>query len=148
MAVGLTLRQERFVRELPTAKSQKEAALRAGYEPSCAEAAASRNTRKYKIALAVAEERAKVEAQAEMTRQQWIDQLQREATAGSFGEANAARISALNSIGKACGWLTDKVELRVDNTRLLAAMSKVAARYIKDPAEFKRFCLEVETACR
>ena len=45
----LTLKQRRFLKELPTAKSQTEAALKAGYSPSCAKEVGSENLSKSNV---------------------------------------------------------------------------------------------------
>ena len=105
MAVGLTLKQQRFVQALPTAKSAKAAAIDAGYAPERAVVTASENVRKCNVALAIAEEQAKVESQVQMTRQEWEKRLQREADGGNLDDPNNARITALRTLGEACGWL-------------------------------------------
>ena len=51
---GLTLKQQRFVQELPTASSQKDAALKAGYSPAGAKVEASLALTKPNVLAALA----------------------------------------------------------------------------------------------
>jgi phage terminase small subunit len=112
VAVGLTLKQRRFAKELPTAPSAAEAARRAGYKDSPCEAAkvqASVNLTKPNVLAAVAKEQAKVEKQARLTLDQWFAKLEKLASGESECGAQA-QIAALKLYAQACGWLTERVE--------------------------------------
>lgn len=64
MARQLTLKQRRFVQELPLARSQTEAAIKAGYSPRVAREVGSENLAKPHVAAAVSALVAKAEGTA------------------------------------------------------------------------------------
>ena len=111
MSTKLTPKQERFAKEIVTAASQKEAAERAGYTPGPnAEARASENVRKSKVAERIAEVRKEAAGRNNVTE----DSIIRE-----YEEARIVGLETLNSSGmstattgkaKVCGLITDRYE--------------------------------------
>jgi len=145
--MGLTVKQQRFARELPTAPSKAEAARRAGYTKKNARQAAQDVLTSPYIGPAIAQEQAKVEALVKMSREEWQADMVRESRAGDLGQPNSARIQALRTIGEACGWLKRDVVVSIDNIRLVDALLDVASDYV-DPGKWLEFARRVDDALR
>lgn len=99
----LTPRQAAFVREYLVDNNGTQAAIRAGYAKSTANEQASRLLTKNNIAAAVEAGRQKLAAQTE-TEAEWVRRrLKEEASDFSEFASHAARIKALELIGKING---------------------------------------------
>lgn len=103
----LTLKQRRFAVLLPTARSQTEAAEKAGYALGSAHQRASENVRKRNVAAAIAREEARIAEYQRITEDEVAAGLRREAGAGNKREPNGVRVSALMGLAK-LGGLIDK----------------------------------------
>lgn len=148
--MALTLKQQRFVRELAVAPSATEAARRAGYAESSAYQRAYEAVRNSEVSAAIAAERAKVEARCLLSREEWMAGLTRIAKGDDGRARSMTRISALVLIGKAHGWLGQR--LVIGNEQALRAMFKAAGsvgsngRSFVDPDMWNEFVEAVEKA--
>jgi len=105
----LTPKEARFARELPTADSATDAAIKAGYAPTSAHVQASRAIRKDKVVKAVAKQQAKLEKASAYTREEWEQRLKEEAEGSKTDTSSNARIAALQTLGKANGWIQERI---------------------------------------
>ena len=124
----LTERQQRFARAVPIAPSGKAAAEIAGYAPGHgAETEAYRLLRNAEVAPVIAEERAKVEREAVLSKKEWLRKL--EALANGENDANAhAQVAALREYGRGCGYTADVVIIPPE--RLTRVMLLIVRDYV------------------
>jgi phage terminase small subunit len=109
--VALTAKQRRFVEEYLVDWNATQAAIRAGYSEHTARAIGAENLTKLAIAEAVAERSAKVTEKADITTEEIVAGLKREAEREEEGSSHAARVSAWGHLGKYRGMFTDRSEV-------------------------------------
>ena len=108
---ALTPRQRAFVAEFLLDRNATQAALRAGYSPNGVRVTASRLLANANIQGFIANAETKRSIRTQITQDDVIRMLEREATAGDLGVPNSARIKAQELIGKHYGMFTDKVQV-------------------------------------
>lgn len=110
---GLNDKQKRFVAEYLIDLNATQAAIRAGYSVKTARQVGAENLSKPYIADAIAEGAGKRIAKAEITAQDVLDGLYREATREGEGSSHGARVSAWGLLGKYHKLFTDRIEADV-----------------------------------
>lgn len=100
---SLTPKQERFVLEYLVDLNATQAAIRAGYSERTARQTGAENLAKPVIAAAIQEAQAARAARVEITAEWVLRQLQEEATDRGEGASHAARVKALELLGKHLG---------------------------------------------
>lgn len=110
---GLNDKQKRFVAEYLIDLNATQAAIRAGYSVKTARQVGAENLSKPYIADAIAEGAGKRIAKAEITAQDVLDGLYREATREGEGASHGARVSAWGLLGKYHKLFTDRIEADV-----------------------------------
>ena len=108
----LTLKQERFIKELPTADSLADAAIKAGYDCTreSATVIACQNLGKLSIQQGLEAQQAEIQARHELTQDSIIQELQ-DAKEESRKKGNtSAMVAAILGKAKVAGLLIDKHE--------------------------------------
>lgn len=103
----LTAKQAAFVREYLVDLNATQAAIRAGYSPKTAYSQGQRLLKNVEIQGEVQAAQAAAAEKAEITVQDVISGLRKEA---EEAESDAARVSAWAHLGKYLGMFTDRVE--------------------------------------
>jgi phage terminase small subunit len=148
MPVGLTLKQERFVHEIATAPSAAEAARRAGYSKRSAKQRAHEVVTNRDLAPVIEEVRQQVLRATDVTSEEVLTGLLKEARGLGADTSSAARTRAYELLGKNLGIIGEKVSITIDSPRLVAAMGRITARYITDPEQYRAWAAEIDAACR
>ncbi|MDR3473356.1 MAG: terminase small subunit [Devosia sp.] len=107
---GLTARQRRFVDEYLIDLNATQAAVRAGYSPKTAEQLGYQLLQKPSVGVAVATGARKRTEEAEITAQDVLRGLHKEAVREGDGASHAARVQAWGLLGKYHKLFTDKIE--------------------------------------
>jgi phage terminase small subunit len=105
VSVALNVRQQRFVEGVLAGMPAKRAYISAGYKArgNAAETAAARLFRNVQVAAAIDAANAAAATKAEITAEWVIGQLREEATRHGAGSTHAARVRALELLGKRLG---------------------------------------------
>jgi len=111
--MALTAKQRRFVEEYLIDLNATQAAIRAGYAAKTANREGSRLLSKVDIAEAVAAGAQKRVQKAEISAQDVLEGLYREATRTGEGSSHGARVSAWGLLGKYHKLFTDRIEAEV-----------------------------------
>lgn len=109
----LTEKQRRFVAEYLIDLNATQAAIRAGYSAKTANEQGARLLANVSVRAKVAEGADKRIRKAEITAQDVLDGLYREATREGEGSSHGARVSAWGLLGKYHKLFTDKIEADV-----------------------------------
>jgi phage terminase small subunit len=108
-------RQALFAREYLVDLNATQAAIRAGYSPATARQMGAENLTKPVIARAVAAAQRALSERIEITQDDIVRGLHREATRTGEGTSHAARVAAWTALGRHLGMFTEKVDLRVQD---------------------------------
>jgi phage terminase small subunit len=108
--MALTAKQARFVAEFLADLNATAAARRAGYSEHTARQIAAENLSKPVIQEAIAAAQEKRAVKTELTAQEVIDGLRKEAALTGEGSSPAARVSAWSWLGKHLAMFTDRHE--------------------------------------
>ncbi len=109
--MSLTPRQARFVEEYLIDLNATQAAIRAGYSKKTANEQGAQLLAKLSIRQAVAEAQAIRSKRTEITQDEVIQGLKKEATLEGEGSSHSARVSAWAHLGKHLGMFTDNLNL-------------------------------------
>ncbi len=107
----LTPKQARFVEEYLIDLNATQAAIRAGYSAKTANEQGAQLLAKLSIRQAVAEAQAVRSKRTEITQDEVIQGLKKEATLEGEGSSHSARVSAWAHLGKHLGMFTDNLNL-------------------------------------
>ncbi len=107
----LTPKQARFVEEYLLDLNATQAAIRAGYSKKTANEQGAQLLAKLSIRQAVAEAQAIRSKRTEITQDEVIQGLKKEATLEGEGSSHSARVSAWAHLGKHLGMFTDNLNL-------------------------------------
>ncbi len=107
----LTPKQARFVEEYLIDLNATQAAIRAGYSAKTANEQGAQLLAKLSIRQAVAEAQAIRSKRTEITQDEVIQGLKKEATLEGEGSSHSARVSAWAHLGKHLGMFTDNLNL-------------------------------------
>jgi len=107
---GLSDKQKQFVAEYLIDLNATQAAIRAGYSAKTAQEQGSRLLSNAMVAHAVADGAQKRIVKADVTAQDVIDGLYREATRVGDGASHGARVQAWGLLGKYHKLFTDRIE--------------------------------------
>ena len=108
---SLTPKQARFVEEYLLDLNATQAAIRAGYSAKTANEQGAQLLAKLSIRQAVAEAQAIRSKRTEITQDEVIQGLKKEATLEGEGSSHSARVSAWAHLGKHLGIFTDNLNL-------------------------------------
>jgi phage terminase small subunit len=108
---ALTPKQRRFVEEYLIDHNATQAAIRAGYSEHTADRQGSRLLKNVEVAAAVATRSEKVTEKADVTTEDIVSGLKKEAEREDEGSSHAARVSAWSHLGKYRGMFTDRSEV-------------------------------------
>ena len=106
----LTHKQAAFAREYLVDRNATQAAIRAGYSRNGAEVTGSKLLRNTKVAAKLAKGEKKLAHKADVSVEEVLRMLRREATAGDTDQPHQARIRAQELIGKHIGMFKDRME--------------------------------------
>ena len=106
----LTPKQAAFAREYLVDRNATQAAIRSGYSRNGAEVTGSKLLRNTKVAAKLAKGEEKLAHKADVSVEEVLRMLRREATAGDTDQPNQARIRAQELIGKHIGMFKDRME--------------------------------------
>ena len=109
--MSLTPKQARFVEEYLIDLNATQAAIRAGYSAKTANEQGAQLLAKLSIRQAVAEAQAIRSKRTEITQDEVIQGLKKEATLEGEGSSHSARVSAWAHLGKHMGMFTDNLNL-------------------------------------
>ncbi len=109
--MSLTPKQARFVEEYLIDLNATQAAIRAGYSAKTANEQGAQLLAKLSIRQAVAEAQAIRSKRTEITQDEVIQGLKKEATLEGEGSSHSARVSAWAHLGKHLGMFTDNLNL-------------------------------------
>ncbi len=109
--MSLTPKQARFVEEYLIDLNATQAAIRAGYSAKTANEQGAQLLAKLSIREAVAEAQAIRSKRTEITQDEVIQGLKKEATLEGEGSSHSARVSAWAHLGKHLGMFTDNLNL-------------------------------------
>ena len=109
--MSLTPKQARFVEEYLIDLNATQAAIRAGYSAKTANEQGAQLLAKLSIRQAVAEAQAIRSKRTEITQDEVIQGLKKEATLEGEGSSHSARVSAWAHLGKHLGIFTDNLNL-------------------------------------
>ena len=109
--MSLTPKQARFIEEYLIDLNATQAAIRAGYSKKTANEQGAQLLAKLSIRQAVAEAQAIRSKRTEITQDEVIQGLKKEATLESEGSSHSARVSAWAHLGKHLGMFTDNLNL-------------------------------------
>ncbi len=112
----MTPKQKRFVEEYLLDLNATQAATRAGYSAKTANEQGAQLLAKLSIRQAVAEAQAIRSKRTEITQDEVIQGLKKEATLEGEGSSHSARVSAWAHLGKHLGMFTDNLNLGVEVT--------------------------------
>ncbi len=107
----LNPKQARFVEEYLVDLNATQAAIRAGYSKKTANEQGARLLAKVSVRKAVAEARQARSERTEITQDEVIEGLKKEATLEGEGSSHSARVSAWAHLGKHLGMFTDNLNL-------------------------------------
>ena len=128
----LTEKQKRFVAEYLIDLNATQAAMRAGYSPKTANEQGARLLANASVRQMVAEGAQKRIRKAEVTAQDVIEGLYREATREGDGASHGARVSAWGLLGKYHKLFTDRIEADISGdltvTDARSKLQHIAAR--------------------
>ena len=113
---GLTDKQRRFVAEYLIDLNATQAAIRAGYSAKTAYSIGQENLNKPEIAAQVAAGARQQVAKAEISAQDVLEGLQKEATREGEGSSHAARVSAWGLLGKYHNLFIDRIDATVKHS--------------------------------
>ncbi|MBB6306235.1 terminase small subunit [Xanthobacter tagetidis] len=131
----LTPKRARFVAEYLIDLNATQAAIRAGYSAKTANREGTRLLSNAVIAKAVAEGAQKRIQKAEVSAQDVIDGLYKEATREGDGASHAARVSAWGLLGKYHKLFIDRIEADVSGEITVTdARSKLQSLLARQPA--------------
>ena len=108
MSRGLTPKQDEFCRQFVVDLCATQAAVRAGYAESGARTEGARLLAKANIQARIAELQAERSRRTDIKADDVLRRLIREADAGDLNEPNAARIRAVELLGKHLGLFVDR----------------------------------------
>jgi phage terminase small subunit len=108
--MALNQRQRRFVAEYLIDLNATQAAIRAGYSEKTARSVGSENLTKPDIAAAISAGVRKQSERADISAQDVLNGLYREATREGEGSSHGARVSAWGLLGKYHKLFTDRIE--------------------------------------
>ena len=109
--MSLTPKQARFVEEYLIDLNATQAAIRAGYSAKTANEQGAQLLAKLSIRQAVAEAQVIRSKRTEITQDEVIQGLKKEATLEGEGSSHSARVSAWAHLGKHLGIFTDNLNL-------------------------------------
>ncbi len=109
--MSLTPKQARFVEEYLIDLNATQGAIRAGYSAKTANEQGAQLLAKLSIRQAVAEAQAVRSKRTEITQDEVIQGLKKEATLEGEGSSHSARVSAWAHLGKHLGIFTDNLNL-------------------------------------
>ncbi len=109
--MSLTPKQARFVEEYLIDLNATQGAIRAGYSAKTANEQGAQLLAKLSIRQAVAEAQAVRSKRTEITQDEVIQGLKKEATLEGEGSSHSARVSAWAHLGKHLGMFTDNLNL-------------------------------------
>ena len=104
------MKQVRFVEEYLFDLNATQAAIRAGYSPKTAAEIGYENLKRPQIADAIAEAQAARSARTQLTQDDVIARLLREADREDDGASHGARVQAIGLLGKHLGMFREKLE--------------------------------------
>ena len=110
---ALTAKQKRFVQEYLIDLNATQAAIRAGYSEHTAKDIGCQNLAKLNIANALAAAAKKASEKANVSTQDVLKGLYKEATREGEGASHGARVSAWGLLGKYHKMFTDRIEADV-----------------------------------
>lgn len=119
----LTAKQAAFVREYLVSLNATDAARRAGYSEKTAAEVGYENLRKPQIQDAVERALSERAARTELSADEIITGLRREANYQGEGSSHAARISAWGWLGKHLTMFSDRLDVRVGAIEKLATLT-------------------------
>ena len=111
MSRGLTPKQEEFCRQFVVDLCATQAAQRAGYSERTARSVGSENLTKPDIQARIAELQAERSRRTDIKADDVLRRLMREADAGDLNEPSAARIRAVELLGKHLGLFVERKEI-------------------------------------
>ncbi len=109
--MNLTPKQARFIEEYLLDLNATQAAIRAGYSKKTANEQGARLLAKVSVRKAVAEARQARSERTEITQDEVIQGLKKEATLEGEGSSHSARVAAWAHLGKHLGIFTDNLNL-------------------------------------
>ena len=112
-APRLTAKQAAFVREYLLDLNASGAARRAGYSPNGAEVAGHRLLRNAKVAAEIDKALQERSERTELSADEVIEGLKREASFTGDGSSHSARVQALSWLGRHLAMFTDKSQVEV-----------------------------------
>lgn len=110
--LGLTEKQKRFVAEYLVDLNATQAAIRAGYSEKTANEQGCRLLANVSVAAAVAKGAQKRIVKAEISAQDVLEGLHREATREDEGSSHSARVSAWVALGKYHNLFVERLDLK------------------------------------
>ncbi len=125
--MSLTSKQACFTQEYLIDLNATQAAIRAGYSPKTAEVQGSRLLGNAKVREAVETGMKARSERTEITQDEVIQGLKKEATLEGEGSTHGARVSAWAHLGRHLGMFNDKLHLGADNS-LAALMERINGR--------------------
>jgi len=105
----LTSKQARFIEEYLIDLNATQTAIRAGYSPRCAKEIGHENLTKPHIAEAIRAGQEKLSKRAQITQEDVLAGLKKEATAHGPRSSHSARVTAWVWIGKHLGMFSEQV---------------------------------------
>ena len=108
---GLTAKQAAFVREYLVDFNATQSAIRAGYSKRTAGALGHENLNKPEIRTAIVSAIDDRASRTELTQDEVIEGLRREASFEGDGASHGARVSALSWLGRHLAMFTDRVSV-------------------------------------
>ena len=125
--MSLTSKQACFTQEYLIDLNATQAAIRAGYSPKTAEVQGSRLLGNAKVREAVETGMKARSERTEITQDEVIQGLKKEATLEGEGSTHGARVLAWAHLGRHLGMFNDKLHLGADNS-LAALMERINGR--------------------
>ncbi len=119
----LTEKQAAFVREYLVSLNATDAARRAGYSKKTASEVGYENLRKPQIREAIENALAERAQRTELTADEVIAGLRREANFKGEGSSHAARVSAWSWLGKHQAMFADRLDLKIGAIEKLATLT-------------------------
>lgn len=110
-ARGLTAKQARFVQEYLVDLNATQAAIRAGYSEKTAYSQGHDLLKKPEITVALDDARRSLSKRVEVDQEWVIKRLKLEAERETEGASHAARVSALEKLGKHLGMFVERQEV-------------------------------------
>lgn len=125
MGKPLSEKQHRFVEEYLIDLNATQAAIRAGYSAKTAYSVGFENLRKPEIQKAIQEQQNKRSKRTEISQDDVIKGLMREATREGEGSSHSARVSAWTALGKHLGMFKERVDITSSDKPLPSAINIV-----------------------